>query len=123
MILKSFTDIKEFTIVKWQNMNNIGIMLYNIISLSVIMALANAATDSEMRTLLDATLNSTEYSSRVRPIKDTGNVLTVSTFEQQTMAIWKGPSLHHSQKCVVVLSNNTILEIRIRRFDLCRKST
>lgn len=35
-------------------------------------------TEAEMRALLDAKLQSSDYSPRVRPIKDTGNVLTVS---------------------------------------------
>lgn len=35
-------------------------------------------TEAEMRALLVAKLDSSEYSARVRPIKDTGNVLTVS---------------------------------------------
>ena len=54
-------------------------MLYHFLSLAMVVAVSSAASDSAMRTLLDAILNSTEYSSRVRPIKDTGNVLTVSS--------------------------------------------
>jgi hypothetical protein len=37
-----------------------------------------AGTEAEMRALLAAKLNSSDYSPRVRPIKDTGNVMTVS---------------------------------------------
>lgn len=37
-------------------------------------------TEAEMRALLDAKLQSSDYSPRVRPIKDTGNVLAVSKY-------------------------------------------
>lgn len=53
-------------------------MLCQLYFLSVLIVYTEGASDSDMRQLLDSLLNSTQYSSRVRPIKDTGNVLTVT---------------------------------------------
>ena len=53
-------------------------MLSQLYFLAVLIVYTEGASDSDMRQLLDSLLNSTQYSSRVRPIKDTGNVLTVS---------------------------------------------
>ena len=51
---------------------------FQLLILTAIAVVTEAASDSDMRQLLDHLLNSTEYSSRVRPIKDTGNILSVS---------------------------------------------
>ena len=39
-----------------------------------------AGSEAQMRELLFAKLNSSDYSPRVRPIKDTGNTLNVGSF-------------------------------------------
>lgn len=51
---------------------------FQVLILTALVAATGAASDSDMRQLLDHILNSTAYSSRVRPIKDTGNILSVN---------------------------------------------
>ena len=54
-----------------------------------LLGLVKAGTEAEMRALLDAKLNNTDYSPRVRPISDTGQVMSVRYNYREIMHLSK----------------------------------